>query len=113
MDDPQVSPAVEQVGGEGVAQRMGVRRHRRTGVDDPPHVARPSRFPRWLRNTAPGGLWGVARSAQPWVEPRTEHLRAPSMNGHPSLLVTLAGHRDGSAREVHAFALEPAELGDP
>ena len=40
LHDPQVGATVEQMGGEGVAQRVGVRRCGRPAVEQPAHVAR-------------------------------------------------------------------------
>ena len=41
LDDPQVGAPVEQVGGEAVAQGVGVGGHRRAAVQEPPDVPGP------------------------------------------------------------------------
>ena len=46
LDNPQVGATVEQVGGEAVAQGVGMGGHRRPAVEDPPHVTWPETLPR-------------------------------------------------------------------
>ncbi len=41
LHNPQVSAPVQQMGGEAVAERMGVGGHRRPAVEHPPYVPGP------------------------------------------------------------------------
>ena len=109
LDDPEVGAAVEQMGGEGVAQCMRVRRGQGEAVEDPPDVAGSSRAPRRFTKTASAGpgIWVRPSSATPQRRNRSV------MDGDPPLLAALSQHGHGAPVQVDPATVEPAELGDP
>ena len=111
LDHPQVGPPVEQVGGVGVAQGVGVGGRGGPAVEDAPDVPRARGGPRAGSRRPP--------RAGPSMRPARRSSQA-RRRGHggvvdrdAALLVALAQHGDRAAAQVDVAPVEPAQLRDP
>src|SRR6476659_8127706 len=110
---PQIGPAVEQMGGEGVAQGMGARGIARATVEDAPDVA-------WREPAPPpveeGGIGRrvLGQEVGPaLLQPCPYGFDRWLAHRHPPLLVALAPHRDPTLSQLEVGGPETTELGDP
>ena len=110
LDDAQVGSSVEEVRRHRVTQRMRVGGHRRPPVDDAADVARPEPERPAVQEDGTGRAVGSCDDRTALVEPSPERLGTARVHGYPPFLGTLSHHRHRARAQVHAGAVEPAEL---
>ena len=110
----QVGTTVEQVGGEGVAQRVGVGRRAGAAVEDAPDIARGEAVTTPVEEHRVGrGLAGDESDSRPSASQPPDGLDRRLAERDAALLAALAPHPDGGRVEVEVVEVEPAQLADP
>jgi hypothetical protein len=114
LDGPQVGPAIEQVRGERVAQRVGMGGRRRSAIEDATHVARCQAAAPLVeeQRVVVGRPLRPNRHVRPTVEePRAHCIGGWGRQGYSALTATLAPYGDHARPDGNVAAVERAELG--
>ena len=110
----QVGAAVEQVGGEGVAQGVGVGGRGRPAVEDAAHVAgREAAAPLVEEQRVAVGAPRRERRVAGPSEPRAQRVDGRLAERDGPLLAALAPHDRPAPVEVEVAGPEGAQLADP
>jgi hypothetical protein len=108
LHDAQIGSAIEQVGREGVSQRVRVRRRGASFVDYAPNVASadPSASP-IQKDRRPRPLPDDFLANR---DPGPHRLDRRLRHRNPTFLASLAPHRDDSATQIDSVEIEVAEF---
>jgi hypothetical protein len=113
LHHPQISAAIEEVGGEAVPQCVRMGRHGRTSIYDAPHITRSEAVATLIiEERTP---WGDGRGHRSTMarQPRMHRCYAGGVNQYLALLRPFAGNRDYAFGELKIVNVEAAQLGHP
>ncbi len=110
LHNSQVGASVEEVGGVGVAQRVGVCRRRAAAVEQTPHVAGSEGFPALVDEHSVDLRASRDHAQTPPVDPTSERIDRRLAEGHHAALGALAEHGDTVPVEVEVGLGEREQL---